>query len=113
MQVAPDSRSPARPLLAVAAAVGLVAKRLLGAVVLGVATILMVKREPEQHWSEPPIIQMVDDYDQDGRSGEPDRSRLKRCARLQGVRMQAGGAVCRRPPPSRGRRELLSSRHRL
>lgn len=72
MQAAPDSRSPARRLLAAAAAVGLVAKRLLGAVVLGVATILLVKREPEQHWSEPPIIQMADDYDQRGRSGEPD-----------------------------------------
>ena len=81
MQVAADSRSSAGWLLAVAAAVGLVAKRLLGAVVLGVATILMVKREPEQHWSEPPIIQMVDDYDQAGRSGELDRSRLRRKVR--------------------------------
>lgn len=77
-QVAPDSRSPTRRLLALAAALGLLAKRLLGAVVLGVATILMVKREPEQHWSEPPIIQMVDDYDQDGRSGEPDHNGPRR-----------------------------------
>jgi hypothetical protein len=75
MQAAPDSRSPARRLLAVAAAVGLVAKRLLGAVVLGVATILLVKREPERHWSEPPIIQMADEYDPGGRSGEPDPGR--------------------------------------
>jgi hypothetical protein len=49
-------------------AVALVAKRLLGAVVLGVATILLVKREPDQHWSEPPIITMVEDHDRAGSS---------------------------------------------
>jgi hypothetical protein len=52
-------------------AAALVAKRLLGAVVLGVATILLVKREPDQHWSDPPSITMVEDHDQAARSGAP------------------------------------------
>jgi hypothetical protein len=52
-------------------AAALVAKRLVGAVVLGVATILLVKREPDQHWSDPPIIMMVEDHDQAARSGAP------------------------------------------
>jgi hypothetical protein len=40
-------------------------------VVLGVATILLVKREPDQHWSEPPIVTIADDHDQATRSGDP------------------------------------------
>jgi len=52
-------------------AVGRLAKRLAGAVVLGVATILLVKWEPDQHWSDPPIVTIAEDHDQAARSGNP------------------------------------------
>ena len=51
--------------------VALVAQRLMGAVLLGVATILLVKRDPHQHWSDPPRITMAEDHDQATRAGGP------------------------------------------
>jgi hypothetical protein len=44
-------------------------KRLLGAVMLGVATILTPKHDPEAHWSDPPIVREVDGHD---RAATPD-----------------------------------------
>jgi hypothetical protein len=41
------------------------------AVVLGVATILQIKREPDQHWSDPPIMIIADEHDQAVPSGGP------------------------------------------
>ncbi|HEX8857590.1 MAG TPA: hypothetical protein VGC06_00600 [Actinomycetes bacterium] len=52
-------------------AIGRAAKLLAGAVVLGVATILLVKREPGQHWSDPPILTIAEDHGQATRSGDP------------------------------------------
>jgi hypothetical protein len=45
--------------------------QLLGAVLLGVATIFLPKTQPDQHWSEPPVIELVVDHDQATRSGDP------------------------------------------
>jgi hypothetical protein len=47
-----------------------VARSLASAVVLGVATMLLVKREPDQHWSEPPIVIIADEHDQATQSGD-------------------------------------------
>jgi hypothetical protein len=81
-------------------AAALVAKRLLGAAVLGVATILLIKREPDQHWSDPPIITMVEDHDQAVRSGAP----LVRSVRLRHLRG--------RGPEQRSRDDAKPSRRR-
>ena len=48
-----------------------VARSMAAAVVLGVATILQIKREPDQHWSEPPIVVIADEHDQAVPSGDP------------------------------------------
>jgi hypothetical protein len=48
-------------------------RRMAGAVVIGVATILLVKREADQHWSDPPIVTVVPTYDQAARPDEPDQ----------------------------------------
>lgn len=48
-----------------------IARSLAAAVVLGVATILQIKREPDQHWSDPPIVTIADEHDQAARSGDP------------------------------------------
>jgi hypothetical protein len=48
----------------------LLGKRLLGALVIGLATVLLPKAQPDQHWSEPPVIDVVADYDQTVRSGD-------------------------------------------
>jgi hypothetical protein len=45
------------------------AKRLLGAVVIGVAALFVPKTQPDQHWSDPPIIAMIADHDQAVRTG--------------------------------------------
>jgi hypothetical protein len=47
------------------------AKRLLGAVVIGAAALFVPKTLPDQHWSDPPIITMIADYDQAVRQGAP------------------------------------------
>jgi hypothetical protein len=52
---------------------GTLLRRLLGAFVLGVATILLVKREADQHWSDPPVITVIPTYDQAVHPDEPDR----------------------------------------
>ncbi|MCI0689694.1 MAG: hypothetical protein L0Y54_21030, partial [Sporichthyaceae bacterium] len=39
-------------------------RRLLGAVMLGVATLLIPKVEPDQHWSDPPVIRDSPSRDQ-------------------------------------------------
>ncbi len=48
-------------------------RRLLGAFVIGVATILLVKREADQHWSDPPIITVIPTHDQATHPDEPDQ----------------------------------------
>lgn len=80
-------------------AAALVAKRLLGAVVLGMAAILLVKREPDQHWSDPPIITMVEDHDQAARSGAPpapsgDASRSSADGGVSAASSRLSGWVC-------------------
>jgi hypothetical protein len=40
-------------------ATAVVLRRLLGAVLLGVATLLLMKPEPHQHWSEPPVVRPI------------------------------------------------------
>jgi hypothetical protein len=47
-------------------------RRLLGAVMLGVATILQPKQDPEAHWSDPPIVRTADRHDQATPDGPPD-----------------------------------------
>ena len=43
------------------------------AVVIGVATILLVKREADQHWSDPPVITVIPTYDQAVHPDEPNQ----------------------------------------
>jgi hypothetical protein len=39
-------------------------RNLAAAVVLGVATLFMLKTEADQHWSDPPVVAVVVAYDQ-------------------------------------------------
>ena len=43
---------------------GVVAPRIVGAVLLGVATLMVPKRDPREHWATPPrtnIVEIVED----------------------------------------------------
>jgi hypothetical protein len=51
------------------------AKRLAGALILGVAAILLPKTQVDQHWSDPPVIELTVEHDQAARSGDDPRSR--------------------------------------
>ncbi len=50
---------------------GATGRRLLGAVMLGVATIFQPKHDPEAHWSDPPIVRITPERDQATPDGEP------------------------------------------
>jgi hypothetical protein len=52
---------------------GTLLRRMAGALVIGVATILLVKREADQHWSDPPMITVIPTYDQAAHPDEPDQ----------------------------------------
>jgi hypothetical protein len=39
---------------------------------LGVATILAPKQDPEAHWSDPPIVRTADRHDQATPDGPPE-----------------------------------------
>jgi hypothetical protein len=52
-------------------AAGRLARRLLGAVVIGVAALFVPKTQPDRHWSDPPIITMLAEHDQAVRPGGP------------------------------------------
>jgi hypothetical protein len=52
---------------------GTLLRQMAAAVVIGVATILLVKREADQHWSDPPIITVIPTYDQAVHPDEPDQ----------------------------------------
>jgi hypothetical protein len=49
----------------------LLLKRLAAAVVLGVATLFMLKTEADQHWSDPPVVAVIIAYDQAAHPDEP------------------------------------------
>jgi hypothetical protein len=49
----------------------LLLRRLAAAVVLGVATLFMLKTEADQHWSDPPVVAVIIAYDQAAHPDEP------------------------------------------
>jgi hypothetical protein len=49
----------------------LLLQRLAAAVVLGVATLFMLKTEADQHWSDPPVVAVIVAYDQAAHPDEP------------------------------------------
>ena len=51
---------------------------LCGAVVLGVATILVPKAKPDDHWSASPVVQVDEASAEAGAGGEPPVSRARR-----------------------------------
>jgi hypothetical protein len=42
----------------------LLLRRLAAAIVLGVASLFMLKTEADQHWSDPPVVAVIIAYDQ-------------------------------------------------
>ena len=52
---------------------GALLRQMAAAVVIGVATILLVKREADQHWSDPPVTTVIPTYDQAVHPDEPNQ----------------------------------------
>lgn len=49
----------------------LLLRQVAAAVVLGTATLFLLKVEADQHWSDPPVVAVVISYDQAAHPGEP------------------------------------------
>jgi hypothetical protein len=49
----------------------LLLRHLAAAVVLGVATLFLLKTEADQHWSDPPVVAVIVAYDQAAHPDEP------------------------------------------